>query len=107
MAMALMEFTALASKLKEWAWKVPDLDKQAPVLRKWVKDPSVENLAKALAKGLAAIAAKGTMFKKHRFGEEEEKSDRDSGSGSGVAAAPATLAAATSLRGPVAATLTD
>ena len=83
MAMALMEFTALTSKLKEWATKVPDLDKQAPALRKWVKDPSVENLAKALAKGLAAIAAKGTESKKRRFGEEEEKSDGDSGKGGG------------------------
>ena len=80
LAMAGMEATALASKVKSWAKKVPELEKQAPDIKKWVKKPSLKTLAQAVAsvnakrvQKLAGTARKA--FKKR--GRQEE-----SGSGS-------------------------
>jgi hypothetical protein len=51
LSIAGMEFTALATKLKVWAKKVPEIDKQDGSVRRWAKEP--EN-PKLLAKAVGA-----------------------------------------------------
>jgi hypothetical protein len=82
MAMSMMEGMALASNVKEWAKKVPQLDKQDAAVRHWVKKPTVDNLAKAVAAYLHDRVTKAKR-KATGFCADSEPGDESQGSGSG------------------------
>lgn len=69
LAMALMETTSLATNPKAWAKKIPDLQKQSSAIKKFVKNPTLENLAAAVAKENAARSRDDKKAKK--FGDSE------------------------------------
>ena len=81
-AMALMEITALAKKIKDWAKKVPEVEKQNPGVRKFAKDMDLPSLIKGLAKGLVAYAETGRAKKRTRKFGDCKDSDTSSGSSS-------------------------
>ena len=47
--MSLLELKAVTGKLKVWAKKVPEIDKQLPAVKKWVAEPNEKNLLRAVA----------------------------------------------------------
>ena len=70
----LMEFIALASNLEEWGKKVPEVEKQSPAVRKWVKNPKDQRL---LAKAVAANYAEGGEKKKRKKALDSSDDEED------------------------------
>ena len=78
-AIAASEIRALINKQKAWSKMVPELDKQAPGVRRWVAEPSDESLCEGLAQSLRSLFYWGGTKEKRRFGVEDVDSDASSG----------------------------
>ena len=74
MSVSLMEVKALMGKIKAWAKKVPEREKQSPAIRKFVSDATEKNLIKAV---VAAYGAHKDKNKKSRLGESSSDDDRN------------------------------
>ena len=82
-AMAAMQLIALATSVKEWAKKIPEIEKQPASIRKFTKSQKKEDLFAALANGIAAAAEKTFRKKRYGFGEDPESAEKStSGSSS-------------------------
>jgi hypothetical protein len=74
MSMSCMELTALCSKPKEWAKKIPEVEKQPPLVRKWIKDPKT---MKPLFDAVASHMDASSRGRKRRYGSESGHSGDD------------------------------
>ena len=75
-AMASIELIALATSMKEWGKKVPEVEKQPASIRKFSKTHKKEDLFAALASGVTASAEKSVRKKRYGFGEDLEGGDK-------------------------------
>lgn len=78
-AMAASEIRALINKQKAWSKLVPEVEKQAPGIRRWVAEPSDESLCEGLAQSLKSLFYWGGTKEKRRFGAEDADSEASSG----------------------------
>ena len=78
-AIAASEVRAIINKQKAWSRTVPELDKQAPGIRRWVAEPSDESLCEGLAQSLRSLFYWGGSKEKRRFGAEDADSEASSG----------------------------
>ncbi|CAE7546135.1 unnamed protein product, partial [Symbiodinium sp. CCMP2456] len=70
---------ALINKQKAWSRMVPEVEKQAPGIRRWVAEPSDESLCEGLAQSLKSLFYWGGTKEKRRFGAEDADSEASSG----------------------------